>query len=112
MKDKKSKNKEENPLNELDEIKLKDFKQLEEMDLKDCNLDYFKKSRLNEFKECELNCFKGYVKDSKIDRNIENLKLELRSDDALKNILKELESIGINGSKQLELLEKIKKGYV
>jgi len=112
MKNKKSKNKEENPLDELDKIKLKDFKQLEEKDLKDCNLDYFKKSRLNEFKEYELKYFKDYVEDSKIDRNIENLKLELKSNEACKNILNELESIGINGSKHLELLKKIKKGYV
>ena len=112
MKNKKSKNKEENPLDVLDKIKLMDFKQLEEKDLKDCNLGYFKKSRLDEFKEYELKYFKDYVEDSKVKSKIENLKLELESDEACKNILKELESIGINGNKQLNLLKKIKKGYI
>ena len=106
MKNKKSK---ENFLEELDKIKLKGFKELENQDLSDCNLDHFKKSRLNEFNENELKNFKNFIEESKTDRNIENLKLELNSDDALKSIVKELESIGINSKGPLNILEQLKK---
>jgi hypothetical protein len=109
MKDKRSKKKDENPLKELDTIKLKGFKELENQDLKDVNLEEFKKSRKREFNEQELNDFKKYIEDSKTDRNIENIKLELNSDDTLKNTIKDLESIGINGRGPLKILERIKK---
>jgi len=112
MKGKKPKDQDENPLKDLDKIELKKFKELEDEDLKDFDLDDFKKSRLNEFKDSEFEEFKNYVKESKDDRNIENLKLELESDDALKSALKELESIGIDGTNHLKLLEKIKRGYI
>lgn len=112
MKNKKSKDNKKNPSKELDNIKLKDFKQIENEDLKDFNLDNFKKSRLDEFKNEELENFKNFVECSKTDRTIENLKLGLKSDEELKNTLKDLESIGINGEIPLKLLEKIKKGYI
>lgn len=112
MKGKKPKDQDENPLKDLDKIELKGFKELEDEDLKNFDLDDFKKSRLSEFKEREFKEFKNYVKESKDDRNIEELKLKLKSDDALKNTLKELDSIGIDGTKQLKLLERIKKGFI
>ena len=112
MRNKKSKEKDENPLKELDQIELKDFKELEDQDLKDFNLDQIKKTHLQEFKDHELKDFKIYVEESKTDRNIENLKLELKSEDECKNVLNELESIGINGKPPLKLLKKIKKGYI
>lgn len=110
MKEGKSKKNTENPLKELDKIKLKKFKELEDEELMDFDLDTFRKSRLNEFNEKELNEFKRYVKESKTDINIENMKLELKSKDTLKNIIKELESMGINGEPHLKLLKMIKKG--
>ncbi len=112
MKIKKSKENKKNPLNELDNIKLKDFKEIENEDLDDFNLDNFKKSRLDEFKSDELENFKNFVEGSKTDRSIENIKLELKSDEELKNTLIDLEEIGINGEITLKLLEKIKKGYI
>ena len=112
MKIKKSKENKKNPLKELDNIKLKDFKEIENEDLDDFNLDNFKKSRLDEFKSDELENFKNFVEGSKTDRSIENIKLELKSDEELKNTLKDLEEIGINGEITLKLLEKIKKGYI
>jgi hypothetical protein len=112
MKDKKSKEDKKNPLKELDKIKLKGFKELEDQEFNEVNLDDFKKSRLEEFNEHELKDFKNYIEESKADRNIETLKLELKSDDTLKNTLKDLESIGIDGRGPLELLKKIKKGYI
>lgn len=110
MKEGKSKKNTENPLKELDKIKLKKFKELEDEELMDFDLDAFRKSRLNEFNEKELKEFKRYVKESKTDINIENMKLELKSKDTLKNIIKELESMGINGETPLKLLKMIKKG--
>ncbi len=112
MRGKKSKEDHENPLKELDNIKVKNFKELETMDLKDLDLEQFKKSRLTEFKEKELQSFKNHVDDIKTRNNIENLKLEQKSDETCKKILEDLDSIGINGRMSLELLKKIKKGYI
>lgn len=99
----------ENPLNELDEIKIKGFEELENQDLKDFNPDNFRKSRLKEFNDCELKDFKNFVEESRTDRDIENLKLELNSRDAIENIIKELESIGISSEGPLNILKRIKK---
>ena len=57
----------------------------------------------------ELKKFKEFVEDSKTDRSIENLKLELNSKDTLKNIIKELQDIGINGKLHLKLLKILKR---
>lgn len=109
MKNKNSKNKEETPLKELDKIKLCSFKELEHKYFEDINLKDFQKERLKEFDKKELEEFKGLVKDSKTDTDLENLKLELNSDDPIKNILKELKDIGINGKRQLKIIEMLKK---
>ena len=105
MKNSKYKTKEN--LKELDEIKLKSFKELESEEFNDIKLEDFKKSQLNEFHK-ELNDFKKYLDDSKITRSIESLKYEKNSDDVIKKLLKELESIGLNGKKSLKILEMLK----
>lgn len=107
MKDKKP-----NQDNSFDSIKLKGFKQLEKDDLKDLDPEEFKKIRLDEFKDEQIKDFKEFIDDSKFSRNLEDLKIELNSDNSTKEIIKELESIGIDGKGPLKLLEKIKKGYI
>ena len=109
MKNKNSGNKEENPLKELDKIKLHSFDELEHKYFNDINLEDFQKERLKEFDKKELREFKEFVKDSNTDISLENLKLELNSNDTTKNILKELKNIGINGKHQLKLITMLKK---
>ena len=100
---------EEDPLKELENVKLKSFKELEQQYFKD-SLDDFQKKHLKEFQYVELKEFQEFIEDSKTDRSIENLKLELNSRDALKKIIKELHDIGINGKLHLKLLEMLKRG--
>ncbi len=107
MKNSKHENKES--LKELDEIKLKSFKELESEEFNDIKLEDFKKSRLDEFHNKELEDFKNFLDNSKITIIIESLKNELNSDDATKNILKELKDIGLNGRESLKILEMLKK---
>lgn len=109
MKNKNSENKDEDPLKELDKIKLDLFNELEHKYFKDMKFEDFQKERLNEFNEKELKDFKGFVENSKIDTSLENLKLELNSDDAIKNIIKKLKDIGINGNRQLKIISMLKK---
>lgn len=109
MKNKNSGNKEENPLKELDKIKLHSFNELEHKYFNDINLKDFQKERLKEFDKKELKEFKEFVEDSKTDISLENLKLELNSDSTIKNILKELKDIGINGKRQLKIITMLKK---
>ncbi|MGB9978208.1 hypothetical protein [Methanobacterium sp.] len=109
MNNKYSESKEENPLKELDKIKLYSFKELEHKYFDDIKLEDFQKERLKEFDKKELKDFKGLIKDSKTDRFLENLKLELNSENAIKNILKELKDIGINGKRQLKIITMLKK---
>ncbi|MEL7669591.1 hypothetical protein [Methanobacterium sp.] len=109
MKNKHSKNKEENPLKELDKIKVHSFKELEHEYFNDMKFEDFQKERLKEFDKKELKDFKEFVEDSKMDSSLENLKLELNSDDTIKNILKELKDIGINGKRQLKIITMLKK---
>ena len=109
MKNSKHENKES--LKELDEIKLKSFKELESEEFNDIKLEDFKKSQLNEFHNKELKDFKKYLDDSKITRSIESLKYEKNSDDVIKKLLKELESIGLNGKKSLKILEIVKNEF-
>ena len=104
-----SKNNEENPLKELDKIKLYSFKELEHQYFNNINLNGFQKEQSKEFNDEELKDFKGVISDLKTNISLENLKLELNSDDAIKNILKELKNIGINGKRQLKLLKMLKK---
>ena len=109
MKNKHSENKEKSPLKELDKIKLHSFNELEHEYFSDMKLEDFQRERLKEFNKKELREFKEFVKDSKTDTSLENLKLELNSDDTLKNILKELKDIGINGKRQLKIITMLKK---
>ncbi len=92
-------------------IKYKSFKELEEEEFKDIKLDDFKKSRLKEFKEKELIDFKRFLKNSKMDINIQNLRSRLKSDDAIKKVIKELDDIGLDGRAPLKLLKRIAKYY-
>ena len=109
MKKRKSENKGKNPLKEIDKIKLHSFKELEHKYFNDINLEDFQKERLKEFDKKELKEYKEFVKDSKTDISLENLKLELNSNDTTKNILKELKNIGINGKHQLKLITMLEK---
>ncbi len=109
MKNRHSENKEENPLKELDKIKLDSFKEMEHEYFSDIKLEDFQRERLKEFNKKELQEFKEFIEDSKTDTSLENLKLELNSDDAIKNILKELKDIGINGKRQLKIITMLKK---
>lgn len=109
MKNKHGKNKKENPLKELDIIKLKKFEDLENQYFSDIKLEDFQKERLKEFNDIELGAFKEFIKDSKTDICVENLKLELNSDDTIKSLLKDLQSIGIDGKGPLRLLKMLKK---
>lgn len=110
MKRKDSEDKKGDLPEESKNIKLKEFKELENQDLKDFNVGDFKKSRLEEFRDTELKDFKEFVKNSKSDRDLENLKLELNSDDTIENTIKDLKKIGINGEPQLKLLKRLKRG--
>lgn len=109
MKDKHPRNKEENPLKELDKIKLHSFDELEHNYFNDMKLEDFQKERLKEFDKKELEDFKRFVKNSKTDISLEDLKLKLNSDNTIKNIIKELKGIGINGKHQLKLITMLKK---
>lgn len=102
-------NSENNEENSFEDIKLKGFKELEYQYFSDTKLKDFQKERLNEFNDKELKAFKEFVNDSKTDISIENLKSELNSDDVIKNILKELRDMGINGKLHLNLLERLKR---
>lgn len=106
MKKKRSKN------NEESQNKFKNFKELEDEDLKDFKLEDFRKSMLNELKEHELKDFKAYIEESKFQRDTEDIKLELNSDETCKNTIKDLASIGIDGEKTLKLLKLMKKGLI
>ncbi len=110
MKKKDSEDKKGDLPEESKDIKLKEFKELEDHDLKDFNVGDFKKARLEEFKDTELKDFKEFVKNSKSDRDLENLRLELNSDDVIKNTLKDLKKIGIDGKPHLKLLKRLKRG--
>jgi len=104
--------KDTNPDQEDDFVELpkfKSFKELEEEEFKDIKLDDFKKSQLNEFKEKELTNFKRFLKYSKMDITIENLRYRLNSNDTIKKLLQELDKIGLDGRVSLKLLEVIKK---
>lgn len=90
-------------------VRFKSFKELEKDEFKDIKLDDFKKSRLNEFKNKEKIDFKRFLEHSKLTRSIENLRTQLNSDNAIKNVLKELEDIGLDGRPSLKLLKIIKK---
>ncbi len=94
---------------ELENIKLKSFKELEHHCFNDIKLEDFQNKHLKEFNDVELREFKGFIEDSKTDRSIENLKMELNSKDAIKNIIKELQDIGINGKLHLKLLRMFKR---
>lgn len=109
MKSKRSGNQEENPLKELENIKLKRFEELEQQYFSDIKLEDFQKKHLKEFNDVELKEFKEFIDDSKTGRSLENLKLELISDDTIKNIIKELHDTGINGKSSLKLLEMLKR---
>lgn len=89
-------------------IKFKKFEELEADEFGHIKLDDFKKSMLNEFKNKELEDFKNYLEYAKTDISIEELRSELNSDTAIKNVLKELKSIGLNGKASLELLKRLK----
>ncbi len=108
MKNKYSENKEEDPLKELDKLKLYSFKELEHQYFNDIKLEDFQKEQLKEFDKKELKEFKKFVEDSKADTSLENLKLELNSDNTIKNIIKELKDIGINGKRQLKIIKMLK----
>lgn len=88
---------------------IKSFKELEEEEFKDIKLDDFKKSQLNEFREKELADFKKFLKNSKMDINIEKMRSMLNSDDDIKKIIKELDEIGLDGRASLKLLDMLKK---
>lgn len=109
VKNKHPENTEKNPLNELDKIKLKGFKELEHQYFSDIKLEDFQKERLKEFDDVELKAFNEFVEDLKTDISIENLKLELNSKDTIKNIMNELKDIGINGKTPLKLLKTLKR---
>ena len=109
MKNKYSENKEENPLKELDKIKLYSFKELEHQYFNDMKLEDFQREKLKEFNEKEKQDFKGFIDNSKTDTSLETFKSELNSDDAIKNIIKELKDIGINGKRQLKIINILKK---
>ena len=108
MKNSYSENGDENFLKELENIKLKSFKELEHQYFKD-NLDDFQKKHLKEFQDVELKEFKEFIEDSKADRSIENIRLELNSKDVLNKIIKELQDMGINGKLHLKLLRMLKR---
>jgi len=109
MSDKRPENKEENPLKELENIKLMSFEELEHQCFNDIKLEDFQKEHLKEFEDVELTEFKEFVEASKTGESIENLKIELNSKDALKNIIKELQDIGINGKLHINLLKRLKR---
>lgn len=109
MKERHLEDNEENPLKELENIKFKSFEELEHQCFNDVKLEAFQKKHLKEFRDVELKEFKEFLEDSKTDRSIENLKLELNSKDTIKNILKELRDIGINGKLHLKLLRMLKR---
>ncbi len=109
MKNDKSKNNDDDPLKELENIKLKSFEELERQCFNDIKLEDFQQKHLKEFNDVELKEFKEFIEDSKTDRSIENLKLELNSKDTIKNIIKELQEIGINGKLHLKLLRRLKR---
>ncbi len=94
--------------NSLDSIKFKKFEELEKDEFNEIKLDDFKKAQIDEFKNKELNDFKNYLDYTKTDINIEDLRSKLNSDNAIKNILKELESIGLDGQASLKLLKRLK----
>ena len=87
---------------------FKKFKDIEAEEFNEINLDDFKKSQLNELKEKELPDFKNFLDNSNTDISIENLRTELNSDEAIKNVLKELEDIGLDGRAPLKLLKTLK----
>lgn len=103
------KNSKHNGENPEDKIKLKTFKELESEEFSDIKLENFKKSMLDEFHNKELEDFKNYLDDSKTRRSIENLRTMLNSNEAIKNILKELNDIGLDGTISLYILEMLKK---
>jgi len=109
MKNKYSENKRENSLKELDKIKLYSFKELEHQYFNDMKLEDFQREKLKEFNEKEKQDFKGFIDNSKTDTSLETFKSELNSDDAIKNIIKELKDIGINGKRQLKIINILKK---
>ncbi len=94
---------------ELENIKLKSFEELEHQCFNDIKLEDFQEKHLKEFEDVELKEFEEFLESSKTDRSIENLKMELNSKDALKNIIKELQDIGINGKLHLKVLRMLKR---
>jgi hypothetical protein len=89
-------------------FKFKSFKELENDEFSDIKLDDFKKAQLSEFKNKELKDFKKILNNWKTDKTIENLRCRLNSDDVIKNTLKELDKIGLDGRLPLKLLKMIK----
>ena len=109
MKNRHFENKKEYHSKELDEFKLKGFKDLQHQYFNDIKLEDFQKERLKEFNNVELKSFKEFMDELEVNKSIENLKVELNSKDTIKNILKELQDIRINGKQHLKLLKMLKR---
>ncbi|MGB9937286.1 MAG: hypothetical protein ACPK7O_06155 [Methanobacterium sp.] len=112
MKRENSKPNGEEILRELGKIKLKGFRELENEDLKNNNLEDFKKCMQNEFKNYELKEFKKYVDEVKDQKTVEDIKIELNSNNAVKETIKDLESIGIDGKGPSIILKIAKRNII